>query len=86
MKLNIVEYVSIEKQFYLDAEKYLKRAQVYWSENKFGHAAGCLAKAAKKIHKAEQFKPFKLDDCFGSIQISMGVLSKQIEESILNGT
>lgn len=52
----LTDYVPLEKQLFLDAEKYSKRAIEYLAEGKLSHAAGCMAKACKKLNKAEQFK------------------------------
>lgn len=81
--MQITEYISIEKQYLLDAQKYIERAQVYLNENKLGYCAGCLAKAAKKIKKAESFK-LSMDSLSYSLMQPMVVqMLKQIEDRIL---
>lgn len=48
----IPKYISIEKQLLLDAEKYIKRAEMYLAIDKTRHCLGCLIKAAKKYDSA----------------------------------
>lgn len=53
--MQITEYVSIENQYLLDAQKYIERANKYLEEGKAAHCVGCLAKAAKKLHKYNEY-------------------------------
>lgn len=81
--MQITEYVSIEKQLLLDSQKYIERAQIYLSEDKLGHCIGCLAKAAKKIKKSEEFK-LSMDSLNYSLMQPMVVqMLKQIEDRIV---
>lgn len=81
-KMQIIEYVSIEKQMILDAQKYIERAEMYLAIGKTGHCVGCLVKAAKKLHKAEQFH-MPLDITY-VIKPMLDNLAKCIADSILN--
>lgn len=49
----IPDYISVEMQLLLDAEKYIKRAEMYLIVGKSRHCLGCLIKAAKKYDKAK---------------------------------
>jgi ATP/maltotriose-dependent transcriptional regulator MalT len=79
--MQITEYVSIEKQMLLDAQKYIERAEMYLAIGKTGHCVGCLAKAANKLHKAEQFHT-SLDITY-VIKLMIDNLAKRIADSIL---
>lgn len=69
----ISPYVSIEKQLLLDAEKYIKRAEMYLIVGKLRHCLGCLIKAAKKYDKAN------------SHMLAMDGLSKALLQPMLSG-
>lgn len=81
----IIEYVPIEVQLLRDAQKYIDRAEMYAVIGKFGHCAGCLAKAAKKIHKAEEMK-INMASFAASFEPMINQLNKNIANSILNGS
>lgn len=82
--ITLTEYVSIEKQLLLDAQKYFERAEMYLAIGKTAHCAGCLAKAAKKLHKANEFKS-SLDGLNASFMNAMiNRLFKRIADDILN--
>lgn len=78
----ITEYVPIEVQLLRDAQKYIARAEMYAAIGKFGHCAGCLAKAAKKIKKVEEMK-ISLDGMYAIFKPVMDQLSKNIADGIL---
>lgn len=69
----------------LDANKYLLRANNYISQNQYGHAAGCLAKAAKKITNWQHIHEICSDASLDKIlRLMIDKLSKAIEANILN--
>jgi hypothetical protein len=80
----ITEYVPIEKQYLLDAQKYIERAQKYLDEGKAAHATGCLAKAAKKLHRHNELCRIFNDGYIGLVITPiMNKLSEQIAKNIL---
>ncbi len=88
MKINkpeAIRYVSMHEQMYLDAMKYIKRANDYTAKGMAKHALGCMIKAYKKIDKAEKltlggvYSPL-IDD---RITASLKVLNENIELSLL---
>ena len=79
-------YISREDQLYLKARLYIDRANEYLNENKYGHASGCLAKAAKKITQAQHIKLLTSDEGIDKILKAMiDTLSKNIADNILKG-
>lgn len=83
-KFEMPEYVSVEKQLLLEAEKYIKRAEMYLIIGKTRHSLGCLIKAAKKYDKAKDhtLSMDSLADSF--MQPIIKTLSDTIASSILN--
>ena len=83
--LNITEYVSIEKQMLLDAQKYTERAEMYFTIGKTKHALGCIIKAYKKYEKYEQFK--SSSDALANLVLTpmLNTLSDRIANKILTG-
>lgn len=80
----ITEYVPTEKQYLLDAQKYIERAQKYLDEGKAAHATGCLAKAAKKLHRYNEHCRIFSNDFLGFIIAPMlNKLSEQVSKNIL---
>lgn len=73
LKFEIAEYVSVEKLLLLDAEKYIKRAEMYLIIGKTRHSLGCLIKAAKKYDKAKTHR------------LAMDGLSEAFLRPMLNG-
>lgn len=84
-KVKIVEYVSIEKQLFLDAQKYIERAEMYLKLDKHKYSIGCLIKAYKKIEKAEKF--ILTNDELSNLILKpiMDRLSKMVADGIMNG-
>lgn len=83
-KHTITEYVPIEKQYLLDAQKYIERAQKYLDEGKAAHACGCLAKAAKKLHRYNEYCKIFEDDFIALIMKPMlNRLSDKIAKNFL---
>lgn len=79
-------YTSIEKQFLLDAKKYTERANKYLIEKKYGHCAGCLAKAAKKLTNAQHLGYLSSDAGLDEVMRTMlNHFEKQISDAILKG-
>lgn len=80
----ITDYISIEKQYYLDASKYIERANKYLEENKYGHAAGCLAKAAKKLTNAQHLGYLRSDKWLDkALRKIIDIYSDKIAKNIL---
>lgn len=83
-KFKIAEYVSVEKQLLLEAEKYIKRAEMYLVIGKTRHSLGCLIKAAKKYDKAKtnMLAMDGLSEAF--LNPITKLLSNKIADDILN--
>lgn len=80
----IPDYISVEKQLLLDAEKYIKRAEMYLIVGKSRHCLGCLIKAAKKYDKAKSHM-LSVDSLADSFMRPMiKALSGTVANSILN--
>lgn len=78
------EYTSIEKQMQLDAQTYLERADMYLKLDMYGHASGCLAKAAKKITYAQSIGSLLSDEGLNRLLKSMiERMSAHVSDSIL---
>jgi hypothetical protein len=80
--LLITEYVPLDKQLFLDAEKYSKRAIEYLEKGMLSHAAGCAAKACKKLNKAEKFAN-AIGPTPEFMRIFINNLAKRVAENIL---
>lgn len=71
---------------YLDAQKYIERAQDYMITGQYGHAAGCLAKAAKKITNAQHLFSIASDEGLyldKLLKSMLDMLSRKVASSIL---
>lgn len=83
--MQITEYVSIEKQYLLDAKKYIERASIYINDNKLSYAAGCLAKACKKLNQSEKHNLNMDGLALALMQPMLAQFVKSIEDKILKG-
>jgi hypothetical protein len=79
------EYVSIEKQILLDAQKYIERAETYLNSKQYGHCAGCLAKAAKKITNAQHIYNITSNEGLNLLLRAMcDKFAKNVADKLLN--
>lgn len=79
----ITDYIPIEKQLLLDAQKYLERADMYHKIGKPKHCLGCMIKAYRKMEQAERFgQPIEM---IPGMKPMLDLMAKQVEDTILRG-
>lgn len=77
-------YTSIQQEDYKKALKYINRAKIYQAEGKYAHCAGCLAKAARKLHKAKFWDDMcKFDDI---MNVMLSEIANNLDNQILIGS